>query len=142
MRLPEFGVKFPVTNIMIFFAVLVIGLVSLGKLSIDLMPEIEPPVISVLTVYEGASAEDVEAKITEVIENNLAIVSNLDKLTSRSMEGLSMVVQTGNIVYKIDWVHSLHIILYGKEVTYHAVENNKCYGPKDSAYCRLAIKKP
>ena len=99
MRLPEFGVKFPVTNIMIFFAVLVIGLVSLGKLSIDLMPEIEPPVISVLTVYEGASAEDVEAKITEVIENNLAIVSNLDKLTSRSMEGLSMVVQTGNIVY-------------------------------------------
>src|SRR3989339_92855 len=91
MRLPEFGVKFPVTNIMIFFAVLVIGLVSLGKLSIDLMPEIEPPVISVLTVYEGASAEDVEAKITEVIENNLAIVSNLDKLTSRSMEGLSMV---------------------------------------------------
>ena len=51
MRLPEFGVKFPVTNIMIFFAVLVIGLVSLGKLSIDLMPEIEPPVISVLTVY-------------------------------------------------------------------------------------------
>src|SRR3989338_2748458 len=50
-------------------------------------------------------------------------------------------VQTGNIVYKIDRVHSLHIILYGKEVTYHAVENNKCYEPKDSAYCRLAIKK-
>src|SRR3989338_480303 len=52
-------------------------------------------------------------------------------------EGKSL-VQTGNIVYKTDWVHSLHIILYGKEVTYHAVENNKYYGPKDSAYCRLA----
>lgn len=91
MRLPEFGVKFPVANIMIFFAALVLGLVSLSKLPIDLMPEIEQPVISVVTVYEGAGAEDVEAKVTEVIENNVAIVSNLDKLTSRSLEGLSLV---------------------------------------------------
>lgn len=91
MRLPEFGVRFPTTNIMIFSAVLVLGLFSLTKLPIDLMPEIEPPVISVITVYEGAGAEDVETKVTEVIENNLATVSNLDKLTSRSMEGLSVV---------------------------------------------------
>lgn len=91
MRLPEFGVKFPVTNIMIFLSVLVLGLVSLRKLPIDLMPEIEPPVISVITVYEGANAEDVETKVTEVVENNLAIISNLDKLTSRSLEGLSIV---------------------------------------------------
>lgn len=91
MRLPEFGVKFPVTNIMIFFAVLVLGLVSLSKLSIDLMPEIEPPNISVITVYEGAGAEDVETKVTEVIENNLATISNLDKITSRSLENLSVV---------------------------------------------------
>ncbi|MEW6008626.1 MAG: efflux RND transporter permease subunit [Candidatus Omnitrophota bacterium] len=91
MRLPAFGVKFPITNLMIFFAILILGGVSLSKLPIDLMPEIEPPVISVITVYEGASAEDVETKVTEVIENNLATVSNLDKLTSRSSEGLSTV---------------------------------------------------
>ncbi|MCM8782165.1 MAG: efflux RND transporter permease subunit, partial [Candidatus Omnitrophica bacterium] len=91
MRLPEFGVRFPVTNLMIFFAILILGLFSLTKLPIDLMPEIEPPVISVITVYEGASAEDVETKVTEVIENNLATVSNLDKITSRSMEALSVV---------------------------------------------------
>jgi len=91
MRLPEFGVKFPVTNLMIFFAILILGLFSLSKLPIDLMPEIEPPVISVITVYEGAGAEDVENKVTEIIENNLATVSNLDKLTSRSLEGLSVV---------------------------------------------------
>ena len=91
MRLPEFGVRFPVTNIMIFLAILVLGVVSLNKLPIDLMPEIEPPVISVITVYEGASAEDVETKVTEIIENDLSIISNLDKLTSRSQEGLSLV---------------------------------------------------
>lgn len=91
MKLPEFGVKYPVANLMIFFAVLVWGLVSLFRLPLDLMPEIEPPSISVITVYEGASAEDVESKVTEVVENNLATVSNLDKLTSRSMEGISVV---------------------------------------------------
>src|SRR3989338_683683 len=91
MKLPEFGVRFPVTNVMIFLCILVLGLVSLSKLPVDLMPEIEPPVISGITVYEGASAEDVESKVTEVVENNLAIVSNLDKLSSRSMEGLSVV---------------------------------------------------
>ena len=91
MHLPRFGVKFPVTNLMLFSAVLVLGLVALSKLPIDLMPEIERPVISVITVYEGASAEDVETKVTEVIENNLATVSNLDQLTSRSLENLSMV---------------------------------------------------
>ncbi len=91
MHLPEFGVKFPITNIMIFFAVLVLGVVSLSRLPIDLMPQIEPPVISVITVYEGAGAEDVETKVTQVIENNLATISNLDKITSRSMENLSVV---------------------------------------------------
>ena len=91
MKLPEFGVKYPVANLMIFFAVLVWGIVSFFRLPLDLMPEIEPPSISVITVYEGASAEDVESKVTEVIENNLATVANLDKLTSRSMEGTSVV---------------------------------------------------
>ncbi|MBN1405866.1 MAG: efflux RND transporter permease subunit, partial [Candidatus Omnitrophica bacterium] len=91
MRLPEFGVKFPVTNFMIFFAILIVGLFSLSKLPVDLMPEIEPAAISVVTVYEGAGAEDVESKVTEIVENNLATVSNLDKITSRSMEGLSVV---------------------------------------------------
>ncbi len=91
MKFPEFGVKFPVTNLMIFLAVLVWGIVSLTKLPIDSMPEIEPPNISVITVYEGAPAEDVETKVTEIIENNLATVSNLDKLTSRSLEGISVV---------------------------------------------------
>ena len=91
MRLPEFGVKYPVTNLMIFFAVLVWGMVSLQRLPIDLLPEIEPPAISVITVYEGAPAEDVESKVTEVIENNLATVSNLDKITSRSLEDISVV---------------------------------------------------
>ena len=91
MRLPEFGVKYPVTNIMIFASIMVLGIFSLTKLPIDLMPEIEPAAVSVVTVYEGAGAEDVENKVTEILENQLSTIANLDKITSRSREGLSVV---------------------------------------------------
>jgi len=91
MLLPEFGVKRPVTNLMIFLVFIIMGLVSLHFLSIDLMPEIEPPVISVSTYYPGAGAEDVESKVTKIVENDLSILTNLDELISFSREESSIV---------------------------------------------------
>jgi multidrug efflux pump subunit AcrB len=60
MRLPEFGVKRSVTTIMVFLGIVLLGVVSLYKLSVDMLPEIEPPAISALTAYPGAAAADVE----------------------------------------------------------------------------------
>lgn len=91
MNLPEFGVKKPVTNIMIFSAIIILALYSLTRLGIDSMPEIEPPAISVISTYSGASPEDVEIKISEPLENQLATTPGLEKITSRSMEGVSVV---------------------------------------------------
>ena len=91
MRLPEFSTRRPVLVTMAFMAVVVFGLVSLKMLPRDLFPEIEPPAISVMTAWPGASAEDVENKVTRIVENNLSIVSNLKKLTSTSAEGASAV---------------------------------------------------
>ena len=91
MNLPEFGVKRPVTNLMIFSAILIVAFYSLSRLGIDMMPEIEPPVISVVASYPGASPEDVEIKVTEPLENQLATTPGLDKLTSRSLEGASLI---------------------------------------------------
>ncbi len=91
MTLPELSTRRIVLVTMAFMGVVVFGLVSWMKLPRDLFPEMEPPVISVLTTYSGASAEDVENKVTRTIENNLAIVSNLKKLSSTSSEGLSVV---------------------------------------------------
>ena len=59
MNLPEFGVKKPVTNLMIFSAILIIAFYSLSRLWVDIMPEIEPPAITVIASYPGASPEDV-----------------------------------------------------------------------------------
>ena len=91
MHLPEFGVKRPITSLMIFSAALLLGIVSLLFLSIDLMPEIDPPSISVITGWPGTAAEDVETKVTKVIENDLSIVTNLDEIKSVSKENVSIV---------------------------------------------------
>lgn len=90
MNLPEFGVKRPVTNLMIFAAIIIIAFYSLTRLGIDMMPEIEPPSISVVSSYPGANPEDVEIKVTEPLENQLATTPGLEKMTSRSMEGTSI----------------------------------------------------
>ncbi len=91
MNFPEFGVKRPVTNLMIFSAIIVLAFYSLTRIGIDSMPEIEPPSISVISSYPGASPEDVEAKVTEVLENQLATTPGLEKITSASSEGTSRI---------------------------------------------------
>ena len=91
MNLPEFGVKRPVTNLMIFLGVIIISLYGLSQLGVDLMPEIEAPGISVITVYPGASPEEVETKVVEPLENQLGTTPGLDKITSRCLEGVAAV---------------------------------------------------
>jgi HAE1 family hydrophobic/amphiphilic exporter-1 len=91
MNLPEFGVRRPTTNLMIFTAILVIALYSVTRLGIDMFPEIEPPSLTVVSVYPGSSPEDVEAKVTEPLENQLATTPGIEKITSSSSEGASVI---------------------------------------------------
>ncbi|MDD4016938.1 MAG: efflux RND transporter permease subunit [Kiritimatiellae bacterium] len=91
MRLPELGVKRPIFTLMIFIAILVMGLVSMVRLPVDLFPEVETPSVTVITQWPGASVEDVEGRVTRVIENQLSIVNNLDEVTSRTREGISAI---------------------------------------------------
>ncbi len=91
MNLPAFGVRRPVTNLMIFLGIILVSLYALTRLGVDMMPEIEPPAISVIASYPGASPEDVESKVTEPLENQLATTPGLEKITSRSMEGAAVI---------------------------------------------------
>ncbi|HOC82397.1 MAG TPA: efflux RND transporter permease subunit, partial [Synergistales bacterium] len=85
MKLPEISVKRPVMTLMVFLAVLVIGSISFRSLKLDLLPRIEPPVITVITPWPGASASDVEQRITKVMENSLSMLEGVDDLISRSL---------------------------------------------------------
>ncbi len=97
MNLPEFGVRRPVAAIMIFVAVAAIGVVSLTRLNLDLMPKFDIPVISVITVYRGAGPKEVEKRVTKVLETQLAVVTDLDKIESTSQENASI------ITLRFDW---------------------------------------
>ncbi|MCD6366711.1 MAG: efflux RND transporter permease subunit [Bacteroidales bacterium] len=91
MKLPELSVKRPVATAMIFIAVLLFGLVSLQKLPIDIMPKMELPTITVITVYPGASAEEVEQQVTKPLEAILSSTENLKEINSSSKENVSFV---------------------------------------------------
>lgn len=91
MKLPEMSVRRPITTIMLFMAIIIIGFVAYQRLPIDLLPEIEPPIISVLTQYPGASAQDVEINVSKKIESGLSSVTNLKKIRSTSIDNISVV---------------------------------------------------
>lgn len=92
MRLPEFAVRQPVATLMLLLAGLLLGLMSLLRLSVDMFPDISPPVVTILTTWPGASASDVETEVTKIIEDQVNAVSNLDTLTSKSLDNLSVVM--------------------------------------------------
>jgi len=103
MKLPEFSVKQPIATLMLFLAFIMIGAYSITRLSVDMFPQIDPPVISILTSWPGASASDVETEVTEAIEDWVNTVNNLDTLTSKSLDNLSV------ISCKFDWGSDLDV---------------------------------
>lgn len=105
MSLARTSVNKPVTTAMIYIAMIVLGLASLMKLGLDLMPEMEIPAVSVLTVYEGAGPEEVETLITEPMEDSLSAISGVDEVISISKEGLS------SVVLKFDWGQKIDEII-------------------------------
>ena len=82
MSLYSSAVKKPITTALCFVAIVIIGLFSLSRLSIDLLPDIETNTIMVMTAYPGASASDIETNVTKVMENTLNTVTNLKHITS------------------------------------------------------------
>ena len=91
MKIYESAVRKPISTALIFIGVIVFGLFSMTKLGIDQYPDIEVPYISVITMYPGGNAEDIETNITRVMEDQLNSVDNLEKITSKSTDNVSMV---------------------------------------------------
>ena len=91
MNLSAFSVKQPIATLMLFLAFTLLGTFALLQLNVDMMPDIEPPVVSIITAWPGASASDVQTEVTEAIEDYVNGVSNLDKLTSKSLDNMSIV---------------------------------------------------
>ncbi|MFO7576026.1 MAG: efflux RND transporter permease subunit [Bacteroidales bacterium] len=91
MSIYKSSVQRPVTTILIFVGLVVMGIYSLINLPVDLYPEVEIPFVSVFTQYPGASASDIETNITRPIEDALNSVSNLKEITSTSSDNSSVI---------------------------------------------------
>ena len=118
MSIYSSAVKKPVTTALIFVAIVILGLFSFNRLSIDLLPKIESNTIMVLTAYPGASAADIEMNISKPLENILNTVSDLKHITSSSKENMSIItlefefgtdidVATNDVRDKFDLVESM-----------------------------------
>ncbi len=91
MNPARFTVRRPVFTIMATLIAVSIGIVSLSRLPIDLMPEVTYPTLSIIATYENASPEEMEELITRPVEQSVAAVAGVEQINSYSSEGTSNV---------------------------------------------------
>jgi len=89
---PKFAVRRPVFVAMIFLAVVLLGVISYLRLPRELFPPITFPQLTVVTNYENAAPEEIEALITKPIEDACSSVNNVKRISSTSREGVSLVM--------------------------------------------------
>nr|WP_293842624.1 efflux RND transporter permease subunit [uncultured Arsenicibacter sp.] len=92
MSITEVAIKRPLLVTTIFTVMVLFGFMSYKQLSYNLLPKFEANVISVSTIYRGASADEVETNVTKRIEDALSSIEGLDRITSTSQEGASIVI--------------------------------------------------
>ena len=92
MLLSDLSVKRPILAIVCSALLIAFGLLSFDRLPLREYPDIDPPVLNVITTYPGASAAVVENKITEQIEDRLAGLEGIKTMTSQSQDGRSSIV--------------------------------------------------
>ena len=94
MKLAEISIKRPSLVIVLFTILTLGGLFSYSQLGYELIPKFETNVISIATVYPGASPSEVENTVTKKIEDAISSLENIKKIDSKSFESLSSVAIT------------------------------------------------
>lgn len=97
MKITDISVKNPIATYMVYAAIVLFGLLAIYTLPRDLFPNIEFPTLTVVTVYPGANAEQVENEITKPLEIVLASTENIRKIQSFSKDNVS------TIALQFDW---------------------------------------
>ncbi|MDR2404379.1 MAG: efflux RND transporter permease subunit [Spirochaetaceae bacterium] len=92
MSFAKTAVSRPTTIFIIFLLLIGLGIFAMVNLPIDLFPEINPPYLVISTTYTGAGPEEVERSVSRILEAALSGVSSLEKVTSTSSKGSSMVI--------------------------------------------------
>lgn len=92
MTITELSIKRPSLIIVIFAALMVLGIFSYNKLKYELIPKFSPPILTITTLYPGASPQEVETGVTKIIEDAVAGMDKVSDVRSSSIEGMSFIV--------------------------------------------------
>ena len=103
MKLPEISIKRPVLTTMMSLGLILFGLISLTRLPVRELPDIDPPIVSVTTIYPGANAAVVETEVTERLEEAINNIEGIKTLTSQSREQVSNITIEFDLSRNIDW---------------------------------------
>lgn len=96
MKLANLSIRRPITTTMAVILVILLGIISLGRINLDLFPNMNFPVAAVITDYAGVGSNEIETMISRPIENALATVTNIKTLSSTSQAGQSLVLAEFN----------------------------------------------
>jgi hydrophobic/amphiphilic exporter-1 (mainly G- bacteria), HAE1 family len=102
MFLSNLSIKRPVVATVMILALVTVGIFSARRLSIDNMPDVEIPVLSIITEYPGASPETVEREVSKKIEEAVNPIAGVKHVTSVSREGLSSVMVEFQLEVKVN----------------------------------------
>ena len=92
MFISDFSIRKPVVTIVLMLVLVVFGIFALLRLEVDEFPEVNPPFITVAVAYPGASPAQVEREVIERIEDAVASIAGVDKMTSQSVDSFGLIL--------------------------------------------------
>lgn len=102
MKIADISIKRPSIVIVVFTALSLLGILSYLSLNYELLPKFSPGVVSISTIYPGASPNEVENTVTKKLEDAVASMENVKKIDATSFESLSVLVITLNSGADVD----------------------------------------
>lgn len=103
MKIAEISIKRPTLVIVLFIVLILGGLLAYNSLNYELLPKFTPSVVSVTTIYPGASPSEVENTVSKKIEDAVSSMENIKKIDTRSFESISSITITLNTGTDVDY---------------------------------------
>ena len=98
MTLSDLSIKRPVFTTMVSLGVVVLGVMGFFRLGVNLFPDVQFPVVTVTTIYPGASPTEIETQVTKKLEDSLASIAGIKQIVSSSRDSVSHVV----VIFELD----------------------------------------
>ncbi len=96
MNLPNFSVNRPVTILMLFIGLILIGLISFQNLGLDLLPDLSFPMSAIIVSYSGVAPQEIENMVTIPLEEAVGTIQGVKNINSYSREGSSVILMEFN----------------------------------------------